>query len=224
MALIFLLFISHIESYFCRKDAAPIARFFAWGISQGIFPLKKRTKTISNSVRLFRYANRDVVRMLFAKSSQPSGGTSPSLPTLLFYLPLSFIPAAFGVLCYRDFTSCTRRVSVSLSNSSAFIPPPSSGIETVVPSTISDSRHGRERFFFRPLYRARFWSLSRNHESTFCAIISPWSLSPSRFSSATSHPVSWKRNRRVEWKPTRGVRGPARKAELILVYCAFRIT
>lgn len=41
----------------------------------------------------------------------------------------------------------------------------------------------------------------------------PTTLPPSR----CIHIWSRKRNRRVEWMPTRGARGPARKAELILV-------
>lgn len=61
--------------------------------------------------------------MLFAKSSQPSGGTSPSLPNSVVLTSSVIYPtAALGVLCYRDFTSCTRRVSVSHFHLSAFVP------------------------------------------------------------------------------------------------------
>lgn len=130
--------------------------------------------------------------MLFAKSSQPSGGTSPSLPTLLFYLPPSFISAALGVLCYRDFTSCIRRVSVSHFQLFCFHPSPSSQIVHQGSKSLSFQRYrflgmDANNFSSRPLLSSSI-GFDPCHEITspHFAQLPPTPLSPSRFSSATS--------------------------------------
>lgn len=84
--------------------------------------------------------------------------------------------------------------------------------------TATDVNNLSSRLLRRRIESDRVWSLSWNREPARILHNS----SPSRSSSAASSPK--KGNRRVEWKPTRGARGPARKTELILVYYAFRTT